>query len=394
MQKAMENDTILATKKINIFLTFFIVIVGLCGHFLTILVYSKKRFRLNSSQIFLLCLAINDSLFLIVHFFEDTNRTIHEAYFSSSSSSSSSYYSYENSTSSSSIESIFKKINIIDNFNIACSLVNYLRYVLRTNSAYIIIGFTIQHLFIIYKPLRTHFFNSKKSAWFSVLFIITISCFINIWVLFMFEIKEDVNSKLCDVIKSKRNYYFHYAFIYILITMILPICLIFVCNYLIILKLNKEKKLRKQLCTASTRKVIQKPLRTVQDEDDKNKIIRVYKPFYLNIDHITNKVKSRKNKNTSRIIKRLVIISSIYVLLHLPYVIIWNLFFFQTKKIDQDLKILFYSILQIFEIFYILNYGIYFFINFASSAIFRFQIKYSCKYMHKFIFYLIYIIKI
>jgi hypothetical protein len=210
----------------------------------------------------------------------------------------------------------------------------------------------------------------------------------------MFEIKEDVNSKLCDVIKSKRNYYFHYAFIYILITMILPICLIFVCNYLIILKLNKEKKLRKQLCIASTRKVIQKPLKTVQNEDDKNKIIRVYKPFYLNIDHITNKVKSRKNKNTSRIIKRLVIISSIYVLLHLPYVIIWNLFFFQTKKIDQDLKILFYSILQIFEIFYILNYGIYFFINFASSAIFRFQIKYSCKYMHKFIFYLIYIIKI
>ena len=93
----MEHDMILTTKKINIFLTFFIVIIGLCGHFLTILVYSKKRFRLNSSQIFLLCLAINDSLFLIVHFFEDTNRSIHEAYFSIGSSSS--YDSYENSTS-------------------------------------------------------------------------------------------------------------------------------------------------------------------------------------------------------------------------------------------------------------------------------------------------------
>ena len=55
------------SREINIYSTVVIVIFGLVGHLLTILVYSRKEFRTNSSHAYLLCLAINDGLFLITH---------------------------------------------------------------------------------------------------------------------------------------------------------------------------------------------------------------------------------------------------------------------------------------------------------------------------------------
>lgn len=57
-------------RKFNIISTIFIVIVGLIGHFLTIFVYSQQRFRINSSNVYLLCLSFIDGTFLIIHFFE------------------------------------------------------------------------------------------------------------------------------------------------------------------------------------------------------------------------------------------------------------------------------------------------------------------------------------
>ena len=54
------------TRKINIFSTLLIVLLGVIGHLITIIVYSRKRFRTYSNHIYLLCLAINDSSFLII----------------------------------------------------------------------------------------------------------------------------------------------------------------------------------------------------------------------------------------------------------------------------------------------------------------------------------------
>jgi ATP-dependent Clp protease ATP-binding subunit ClpA len=58
-------------KRINIISSFFIILSGLIGNFIIIFVFSQKRFRSNSSNVYLFILAINDSLILIVHFFEE-----------------------------------------------------------------------------------------------------------------------------------------------------------------------------------------------------------------------------------------------------------------------------------------------------------------------------------
>lgn len=66
----LSNYFLEQTRKINILTVLIIIIVGLVGNFLTIVVFSQKRFRINSSNVYLLCLAVVDALFLLLHFFE------------------------------------------------------------------------------------------------------------------------------------------------------------------------------------------------------------------------------------------------------------------------------------------------------------------------------------
>jgi hypothetical protein len=57
-------------RKINLICTIIFSALGIVGHSLTIFVFAQKRFRKNSSNVYLLCLAINDGLYLITNFFE------------------------------------------------------------------------------------------------------------------------------------------------------------------------------------------------------------------------------------------------------------------------------------------------------------------------------------
>ena len=112
-------------KKSNLYVSIFLIVAGLIGHSLTILVFSQSRFRRNSANVFLLLLAVslfnyfirifypklklkvNDAGFLLSHFFEDTLKTFRL------------FYSVHNT--------FFDALNIVDRFEIACRLVNYLR---------------------------------------------------------------------------------------------------------------------------------------------------------------------------------------------------------------------------------------------------------------------------
>ena len=156
------------SKKINIYATIFVTLIGLIGHSLIISVFGQKRFRTSSNSVFLLCLAINDSLFLIVHFFEDTLRTFIQVYINESNSNE-----------------IFNKfiqsLNLTDTYDFTCRLINYLRFILRFSSSYILVVFTIQRLHIIHSPFHNKF-KSNKSAWLTCLTILIISFIINIWV--------------------------------------------------------------------------------------------------------------------------------------------------------------------------------------------------------------------
>jgi hypothetical protein len=76
-----SSNVWLVSRKINLIAIFIIILLNLIGNFLTIFnKYSNKKFLHNPCHVFLLVLTINNSLFLIVYFFEDTLHTYSELY--------------------------------------------------------------------------------------------------------------------------------------------------------------------------------------------------------------------------------------------------------------------------------------------------------------------------
>lgn len=286
-------------RKINILTTVLFIVIGLLGHFLTIFVFVQKRFRKNSSNVYLLCLAINDALFLITHFFEDTIRT---------------YINLNEEVSSPFLESL----NITDRFNLSCQLINYFRCVLRFISAYIIVAFSIQRLYIIQRPFSNKF-KSTKSAWITVATTTCISFIINSWVPFLFEINFDDVIRTCDVKRNWSVNYFHITLIYISLIMLIPIMIIIVSNSLIILNILRARIEQKNL-NEKRRTPVQR--RRMQNLKLTTEATHKVKPYYLNIDQMINRVTSKAN-STKRLTKILVLISFSYAFLNLPYFITW-----------------------------------------------------------------------
>jgi hypothetical protein len=140
----VRSMSVLGTcRKINLFLTIFLIVFGLVGHSLTVFVFAQKRFRKNSSNVYFLCLALVDAMYLVVHFFKNTIRTYFDIYSPEDSS-------YEGN-------SFVHSINLIDRFEFTCRLINYLRNVLRMISAFIIVTFTIQRLILVRMPFLNKF---------------------------------------------------------------------------------------------------------------------------------------------------------------------------------------------------------------------------------------------
>jgi hypothetical protein len=107
---------------LNIFFTIALIFIGLCGNFIILIVYSQSKNRVNASNIFIFCLAIFESVFLMLHFFDDTIRTIKNT-----------KRLFQNN-----IDNIdfIEKFNIIDNNYLMCSISNYLKYTIRFIQAY------------------------------------------------------------------------------------------------------------------------------------------------------------------------------------------------------------------------------------------------------------------
>lgn len=380
----LQSYNILETsRKVNIIAVVLVIIIGLAGHFLTVFVFGQKRFRTNSSNVYLLCLAINDSLFLVVHFFEDTIRTYQDVFLSENIKS--------NSTLGSNSNDLIRFLNITDKFDFTCRLINYLRYVLRFISVNIIVAYTIQRLIIVTSPFSNQC-KSKKAAWVTVSLISIFSFLFNLWVPFVFEIKNEEFKQYCDVKKAFKNEYFILAVVYITVTIGMPITVIFISNSIIAIKAVKAEakrgdiKLKKtSLNNSKTETVPTAP--TIRNKSyqltlhgkESLRSVQQTKPYYVTVNQMTSR-QMRRNKSSKHIAKVLSLISMSFVVLNMPYLITWSLFYYNIiyQKIENESTHNYlYAAVKVSEIFYILNYAMLFFIYCASGSKFRAQLKFS-----------------
>lgn len=284
------------------------------------------------------------------------------------------------------VNSFILSINLIDRHTLTCQFINYLRCVLRSISAYTISTFTIQRLFIVYSPLSDRF-KSTRSAWITMAITVSMSLLMNLWVPYLFEIKNESSFQSCDVKAEWSQSYFNITLVYICFIMLLPILSIFACNILIMLKVNKEKRNQKMLnhdVMSIRRSKLEVTTNSVK-ESSKPKIEKEFKApkkklYYLSEDQIIRRVTIRAN-STGLLTKMLLLISFSYALCNLPYFVAWSMYYFELSFYKNEVVVhnLLFSIVEISEIFYILNYSIHFYIYCASGSVFRNQLKYSSK---------------
>lgn len=396
-----------STRKINIYITILIIVIGLVGNGLAVFVFAQKRFRIHSSSVYLLCLCLSDGLFLMMHFFEDTIRTYIDVYYQdwrNSVSYSCRYMFAEHPNVNFSLnqksqsymnvnlnKSLLVFINITDQFDVACRFVNYLRYFLRFISAYVIIAFTVQRTFAIYSPFFQSKFESKNLAWTIVKIVVLIGFLINIWVPFVFT-----RTEYCDVNNQTKDFYFTVTVAYITLTMLIPIIVIFSCNTLImyyVLKASKEREGLTNGSTVNNRKQTVLSNGSFKPNKEDLSLMRSSSRIVSNnstshshftrssksesMSNIRNSRISRKSTDSNKITRMLLLMSFSYAILNLPYFISWCLFFKIGigKDASQATKYYTFSATNLCEIFYILNYGIHFFIYCASGKKFRQLLK-------------------
>jgi hypothetical protein len=370
-----EEDLLHLFRKINIYSSLFVIIIGLIGNSLITYIYLSKKRRTNSSHVYLLCSAINDNLFLIVHLFEDTLRTYLDVY---------------------SMNNFLQMINLVDMNNVQCQLINYLRNILRFVSAYIVVAFTLQRLIIVFKPLTTKF-KSNKSAWKTVLIIIIISTLLNIWIPFIYKIRNTDNEyqKYCDVNKDYVSEYYYLNMSYIILSIFIPMVVILVCNILIIFKIFKKNSERKLL--QASRK-IKKRSSSEPHERQSSSIFQIATQIRkkslkfelktrkrLNTHEFTTSIHIKSSENSKSVNKisyspnssknttiQLIVISFSFIALNLPYFFSWSYYYIdEFYRSEQDLRNNFYGYVQITKIFHILNFCIKFYVMFATVSTFR-----------------------
>ena len=360
-----STEFLSSTRHICFFATIAVIAIGLLGNCVTIFVFSQKRFRVNSSNIYLLCLAIIDSVFLIVHIFEDLLRQYEEIY--------QEFNEFDVSTNQ-----MMNALNITDRFELACILINFLRYFLRFVSAYIIVAFTIQRLILIFMPLNNKL-KTKRSAWLVFWTVILASFFLNIWTPFLFSVEKN-EDKRCDVVKEKSNLYFLITIVYTTLIMLVPIVIVFVCNFLIIFRIKKEEIKRKELqIKKSITRAKRHDTSVIINHKTRDSAHFKLKPYYLPSKQIVHNVCSKKAENSKKLTKTLILISFSYAIFNLPYLISWCLFFYQSELNDADAakKNYLFSAVQISKVLFILNYGLKFFIYCVTGRSFLNQLYYS-----------------
>ena len=198
--------------------------------------------------------------------------------------------------------------------------------------------------------------------------------------------------------KSWRTEYFRITIIYIIVTMLVPTLIILVCNFVIIcgtyktnqsLKFTTRKKLsifQNKFFTTndSPKKTLarNKKLAQLPKPSVKRKVSFVFKKHYLSTNKIVSKI-SGKTNSSKKLTKMLLFLSFSYVMLNLPYLISWLVFYYHIafKDADSTLKNYLFAFVQLGEICYVLNYGLLFYLYSASGSIFKNRVnKFTNEY--------------
>ena len=350
-----ESETFLTfARKANICATLSFILFGIIGNILLISAFLKEKFRINSSNVYLLSLAVNDTLFLVIHL-EEISKSFVDVFGEFDQESQ------NETTARFFYDSVYKmalKLNLSDNFSFACSALNYLRYVLRFNSSFIILAFTCQRLSLLISSSSEKNLNSKRIAWKTVIIIGLVSLVFNSWALVLFKTQTQNNIQYCNVDIDLKEVYFYLTMAFNLLIIVAPIFIITISLLLIFVKLFNKNSNRAFFGRPG---VIRFDFRSKKPYSDASQSFEMIplaqskkfklESYFMGVNRLINRI-SNKTNNSIKITKVLVLIATLYAAFNIPYLII-SFAFFHTAFLDDPInKNYMFGAVQIAEIFY------------------------------------------
>ena len=409
--QVFSSNFIELTRQINIYAAILIIIIGLVGNSSGFLVFLQKKIRSKSTNIYLLCLIISDSLYLVSHFFEDTLKAYIDHYIHKTDFIHDECLTFKTDESITNISNynLATFINIIDKYDFFCRFINFSRYFLRFVSAYIIVAFTIQRTIAIRKPFLQKSLESKNKLVVILLIVVTFATVSAIWIPLLlhsntFDSHNNLNE--CYIREGFSDLYFIFTNTYILVIILIPMLIICVCNSISIIILYKSSKKRNILGESNLEKskivTSSAPTRSITWNVFKKKSNNLKSATELldnslfKLNHLNNlEIKYKSSIYTSHKLTThekktnlmLLFMSFSYVILDLPYLISWICLFYYGKYyeiLNDDLvSLIVYStyknyligIINLTEVLYLLNYSIHFYIYCISSKTFCDRLK-------------------
>ena len=125
-----EDEALMISHQVYLFTAMLFVVIGLIGNGLSIMVFSSKVMRVVSSNVYLLFLAVSDSLYLFSVFFTKILTTLRCLYF---------------------IDATFDFIN---QFVVPCKILQYMLDLFADYSTCLILAFTVERYIACYHPIQ------------------------------------------------------------------------------------------------------------------------------------------------------------------------------------------------------------------------------------------------
>lgn len=228
----------------------------------------------------------------------------------------------------------------------------YFRHTLRFAAHWIVVAFTLERLIVVYFPLQTSVLCNPRSARRICLIILIISFLVPFYSFLMSDVSVDEKHNLleCDIVNKFKKIYFYLTIVYGNLTLTFPILIVCVVNILTVRQLLRAGRLRKK------------------QQQQQQQLSHAKKVDSANNEYVNMIVKNQLEND--KVTWMLVVISITFGILNFPYFILWLIVcIIRVRGKTPSLYI--ESAKMVAEVFYLLNYSLYFFLYVISRRSFR-----------------------
>ncbi|KAK2179160.1 hypothetical protein NP493_509g02003 [Ridgeia piscesae] len=317
---------ILPSLRFYLYASTMFVISGLIGNSLSVLVFSSREMRGISSNVYLLLLAISDSLYLLSVFLTKTLTTIRCLYFPNSAA------------------------DIFNRSTTLCKLLQHTMDMFSDYSTCLILAFTIERYIAIYLPIRFKSLCSVRRARIACATIFIAVCiFIAPYHIMYIGLFNNYN--VCTVLDGFETVFTALYIVEALVFRVIPVFVIALLNGMIIVRVTKLRR-RKRKRNASMTPASQ----TGGHSNNRNQ-------------------RTRKADKSMQLTIILVLVSTSYILVFIPVLVHFVLWKMRVSNwVDiSDLAML--TSQNYTRTLYISGFAINFFLYTMSGRIFREQLE-------------------